>query len=145
VLSISGTDVKLIDTVAMGDSVAHVAFTPDGKRALAAKFPAHKIALLEVDGQKVTYNKLDFWAGLLPYNVQVAPGGPIALTADNGNSGSSDGNVETVSVIDMSAPQPHVIDTVVVGDVPEGQVTIFPSSLPWCSGPPAWLQVDRMA
>jgi len=53
--------------------------------------------------------------------------------------------VDTVSVIDMSAPQPHVIDTVVVGDVPEGQVTIFPSSLPWCSGPPAWLQVDRMA
>src|SRR5229473_975261 len=27
----------------------------------------------------------------------------------------------------------------------KGQVTIFPSSLPWCSGPPAWLQVDRMA
>jgi hypothetical protein len=73
-----------------------------------------------VDGQNVTYNKVDFWAGLWPYNVQVAPGGLIALTADNGNSGSSDGNVDTVSVIDMSAPQPHVIDKVVVGDAPEG-------------------------
>lgn len=36
------------------------------------------------------------------------------------NSGSSDGNIDTVSVIDMSAPQPHVIDKVVVGDAPEG-------------------------
>ena len=54
VLSIKGTDVKLIDTVPMGDSVAHVTFTPDGKRALAVKFPAHKVAVLDVDGRKVT-------------------------------------------------------------------------------------------
>ena len=120
VLSISGTEVKVVDTVAMGDSVAHVAFTPDGKRALAVKFPMHKIAVLEVEGQKVTYNKLDLWVGLWPYNVQVVPGGQIALTADNGNSGSSDGSVDTVSVIDMTGPQPRVIDKVVVGDGPEG-------------------------
>src|SRR5215216_6174915 len=31
VLAISGKDVKVIDTVAMGDSVAHVAISPDGK------------------------------------------------------------------------------------------------------------------
>src|SRR6266849_5092999 len=30
----------------------------------------------------------------VPVAVQVAPGGLIALTADNGNSGSSDGNVD---------------------------------------------------
>jgi hypothetical protein len=34
--------VELIDTVAIGEQVAHVKFTPDGKRALAAKFPGHK-------------------------------------------------------------------------------------------------------
>ena len=38
VLSINGTDVKITDTVAMPDSVAHVMFTPDGKRALAVRF-----------------------------------------------------------------------------------------------------------
>ncbi len=32
-------------SVAMGDSFAHGAFTPDGKRALAPKFTTHKIAL----------------------------------------------------------------------------------------------------
>src|SRR5208337_1146308 len=52
VLSIKGTEVKLIDTVAMGESVSHVAFTPDGKRALAVKFPAHKVAMLDVAGDK---------------------------------------------------------------------------------------------
>jgi len=120
VLSIAGDQVKVIDTIPMGDIVSHVVFTPDGKRALAAKFPAHKIAVLDVEGQKVTYNKYDMPVGLWPYNVDVAPDGSIALTADNGNAGGSDGHIDTVSVIDLEAPPPRVIDRVVVGDSPEG-------------------------
>ena len=95
-------------------------FTPDGKRALATKFSAHKVALLDVDGDKVTYNKFDMPAGLWPYNVDVTPNGQIALTSDNGAAGSSDGNVDTTSVIDLEAKPPRVIDRVVVGDGPEG-------------------------
>lgn len=120
VLRIAGQKVTLIDTVVIGESVAHVRFTPDGRRALAAKFPSHKIALLDVDGEKVTYNKVDLAAGLWPYNVDVTPDGKLALTADNGNSGASDGQVDTVSVIDLEATAPRVIDKVVVGDGPEG-------------------------
>ena len=120
VLRITGKKVELIDTVAMGEQVAHVRFTPDGKRALAAKFPGHKIAMLNVEGEKVTYNKLDVTVGLWPYNVDVTPDGKLALTADNGNSGASDGHVDTVSVIDIEANPPRVIDKVVVGDAPEG-------------------------
>ena len=67
VLSIDGTDVKVTDTVAMPDSVAHVMFTPDGKRALAVRFPAHKVSVLDIAGDKVTYNKVDL------------PTGPVAL------------------------------------------------------------------
>ncbi len=120
VLSIQGTDVKLIDTVPMGDLVAHVVFTPDGKRALAVKFPAHKVALLSVEGQKVTYTKYDMPVGLWPYNIDVTPNGKLAITADNGNAGRSDGHVDTVSVIDLEVNPPRVIDRVVVGDAPEG-------------------------
>ena len=120
VLSISGKEVKLIDTVPMGEQVSHVVFTPDGKRALAAKFPGHKIVVLNVDGQKVTDSKHNMNVGLWPYNVDVTPQGTIALTADNGNGGRSDGNVDTVSVIDLEATPPRVIDRVVVGDAPEG-------------------------
>ncbi len=120
VLSIHGTDVKVIDTIPMGDEVSQVVFTPDGKRALATKFSAHKVALLEVNGDKVTYNKVDWAAGLWPYNVAVAPSGKIALTADNGGAGSSDGSVDTVSVVALDLSPPRVIDKVVVGDGPEG-------------------------
>ena len=120
VLSLNGNDVKLVDTVAMGDEVASVAFTPDGKRALATKFAAHKIALLTIEGQKVTNAKHDMPVGLWPYNIDVTPDGRLALTADNGNAGGSDGLVDTVSVIDLEASPPRVIDRVVVGDAPEG-------------------------
>ena len=122
VLSIHGKDVKLVDTVPMGEQVAAVAFTPDGKRALAVKFPGHKAALLEVDGQKVTYTKYDMNVGLWPYNIGVTPNGKLAITANNGNGGDADGQADTVSIIDLEATPPRVIDHVVVGDGPEGFV-----------------------
>src|SRR5947208_13025275 len=120
VLSLNGTDVKLTDTITFPDSVAHVVFTPDGKRALAVRFPAHKISVLDIAGDKVTYNKVDIAAGLWPYNVVVTPDSKLALTSDNGGSGSSDGSVDTTSVIDLEANPPRAIDRVVVGDGPEG-------------------------
>jgi DNA-binding beta-propeller fold protein YncE len=120
VLSINGTDVKVTDTIAFPDAVAHVVFTPDGKRALAVRFPAHKISVLDIAGDKVTYNKVDIATGLWPYNVVVTPDSKLALTADNGGAGSSDGSVDTTTVIDLEANPPRAIDRVVVGDGPEG-------------------------
>ena len=120
VLRISGRQVSLIDTVPMGEQVAHVVFTPDGKRALAGKFPGHKVALLEVNGEKVTYTKVDITVGLWPYNLDITPDGKLALTADNGAGGRSDGNVDTISVIDLEANPPRVIDKIVVSEAPEG-------------------------
>jgi DNA-binding beta-propeller fold protein YncE len=119
-LSVKGTDVKVIDTIDMGGIVSHAVFTPDGKHALAVKFNDHKVSLLDVDGDKITYSKLDLPTGQWPYNVAVAPSGKIALTADNGDAGSSDGSVDTVSVVDLEAHPPRIIDRVVVGDGPEG-------------------------
>jgi len=123
VLSIKGKEVKVVDTVSVGaaaDSVSAVAITPDGKRALAAKSAANKIALLSIDGEKVTYDKRDLPVGIFPYNLAITPNGKIAITADNGAGGGSDGNVDTVSVIDLEANPARVIDHVVVGDAPEG-------------------------
>jgi DNA-binding beta-propeller fold protein YncE len=120
VLSVKGTDVKVIDTIDMGGIVSHAVFTPDGKRALVTKFNDHKVSLLDVNGDKVTYSKLDLPTGQWPYNVAVAPSGKIALTADNGGAGSSDGSVDTVSVVDLELNPPRITDRVVVGDGPEG-------------------------
>ena len=123
VLSIRGKDVLVVDTVTVGtatDSVSAVAITPDGKHAFAAKAAANKVALLTIDGDKVTYDKRDLPTGIFPYNVAVTPDGKLALTVDNGNGGGSDGNAKTVSVIDLEANPVRVIDHVTVGDSPEG-------------------------
>ena len=123
VLSIRGKEVLVLDTVTVGagtDQVSAIAITPDGKQALAVKSAANKVALLSIDGQKVTYGKRDLPAGIFPYNIAVTQGGKLALTADTGNGGSSDGNVDTVSVIDLGADPSRVIDHVTVGDSPEG-------------------------
>jgi DNA-binding beta-propeller fold protein YncE len=120
VLAVKGTDVRVVDTIGMGDIVSHVAFTPDGKHALATKFNAHQVALLDVNGDKVTAAGLDLPTGQWPFNVAVAPSGKIALSADSGNAAGSDGSVDTVSVIDLEAAPPRIIDRVVVGDGPEG-------------------------
>src|SRR5262249_28322992 len=124
VLSIHGDEVKLIDRVPVDDPVVHIVFTPDGGRALAAKFVTHKVALLAVNGEKVTYNKYDMPVGLWPINIDVTPNGSLALVANVGPL--SDGHVDTVSVIDLDATPPRVIDHVVVGDAPEG-LTISPT------------------
>jgi DNA-binding beta-propeller fold protein YncE len=123
VLSIKGKEVKVVDTVEIGvagDQVSAVAITPDGRRALAVKAAANKVALLSIDGEKVTYDKRDLPPGIYPYNIAVTPNGKMAITADNGAGGGSDGNVDAVSIIDLEADPPRIIDHVVIGDAPEG-------------------------
>jgi DNA-binding beta-propeller fold protein YncE len=136
VLSINGKTVKLVDTVSVASPVASsgtqtaapalpsaVAITPDGKRALVAKPGANRVAVLDIDGQKVSYAKVDgksydITSGLTPLNVQVTPDGKLAIVANMG--GGQDGQVDTVGVVDLEASPPRAIDQVVVGDGPEG-------------------------
>jgi DNA-binding beta-propeller fold protein YncE len=124
VLSIDGKEVKVADTVTIGaaaDLVSAVAIAPDGKRALAVKSASNKVAVLTIDNGKVSYNKDgDLPANNYPYNVAITPNGQIALVANTGNNGSSDGNADTVTVIDMTAKPIRVIDHITVGDSPEG-------------------------
>jgi len=125
VLSINGKDVKVVDTVPVSngpnkEQPSAVAITPDGKRALVAKFLANKVGVLAIDGQKVTYAKYDMATGLYPYNVAITPDGRLAIAGNNGGAGSSDGQVDTAAIIDMTVDPPRVIDQVVVGDGPEG-------------------------
>ncbi len=123
VLSIVGKEVKVTDTVTVGagpEQVTGVAITPDGKRALAVKSGANKIAVLAIADGKVTYNKEDLPVGIFPYNVAITPNGKLALTADCGNGGSSDGHADTLSVIDLEANPIRVIEHINTGDSPEG-------------------------
>ena len=124
VLSIDGKEVKVTDTVTIGtatDVVSAVAISPDGKRALAVKPGSNKIAVLSIDNGKVSYDTgADLPGDNYPYNVSFTPNGQIALIANTGGGGSSDGNADTVSVVDMTATRIHVVDHITVGDSPEG-------------------------
>ena len=124
VLTINGKDVKIADTVTIGaaaDKISAVAISPDGKTALVVKAGSDKVAVLTIDNGKVTYDaKADLPANNFPYNVAITPNGQLALIANTGGGGSSDGDVDTVSVVDMTSKPIHIIDHVTVGDSPEG-------------------------
>lgn len=120
VLKIEGTKVTVTATIPISAGVSHVEFAPDGKHAYAVRSPDNRIAVLDIDGDKVTYNKLDIPTSLFPYNIVIAPNGKLALTADNGGGGSSDGSMDMVSVIDLEGAHPHTISRINVEDAPEG-------------------------
>jgi DNA-binding beta-propeller fold protein YncE len=136
VLSIDGKTVKVVDTVSVASPAptsgaqkappalpSAVAITPDGKHALVTKSGANRVALLDIDGQKVSYaavngKNYDMVSGLTPLNVQVTPDGKLGIVGNIG--GGQDGQVDTVGIIDLEASPPRVVDQVVVGDGPEG-------------------------
>src|SRR5487761_1989040 len=122
VIDLKANPPRLAATITGGKQPSGLSFSPSGKMALVANRADNSVSVLSVNGtdDKVTYNKVDLPTGLWPYNVVVTPNGKIALTSDNGGAGSSDGSVDTTSVIDLEANPPRVIDQVVVGDGPEG-------------------------
>ncbi len=125
VLSIDGKTVKLADTVALSEQgtprldASSVAITPDGKRALVTLSLVDRVELLAVDGAKVTDTGYAMATGLHPSNVQITPDGKLGLVNNQG-VGTSDGQADTVAVIDLEENPPRVIDQIVVGDGPEG-------------------------
>jgi DNA-binding beta-propeller fold protein YncE len=120
VLTIKDKEVKVAQTISLGDTVSAVAITPDGKHALVTKHAANKVAWLDIDGQTVSYGQKDLAVGVWPYNVQITADGRFALTANQGNGGVTDGGAGSVSVIDLTANPPRLVDYVGVGPTPEG-------------------------
>lgn len=120
IFTVSGktlTPAGKIDFEAKATGPSHVVFAMDGKTALVTRDGDNKISVLSVDGNKVEYTKRDVSAGLRPYGIDIAAKGDAALVANIGTGG---GDADTVSVIDIAAKPPRVVDTVTVGQTPEG-------------------------
>lgn len=119
VLTIAGTKVSPIGSVEVGDEAAAVAISPDGQRAFVSKNKAGKVGVLAIDGTNVSYDpKGDMPVGAGVYAIEVTPDARLALTGNTGTP-PSDGNGDSVSVIDAGRDRPKVIDWVGVGDTPE--------------------------
>ncbi len=121
VFTISGTTVTSAGKVEVGkpdSGPRHVVFTPDGKRALVTRDNDNRVAVLSVDGSKVEATKREIASGLRPNAIDVAATGDVAVVANVGISGS--GDATTISVIDLKADPPRVVNSVSVGVTPEG-------------------------
>jgi DNA-binding beta-propeller fold protein YncE len=120
VFSISGKTVSPVGKVTVADEksgTSHATFTPDGKMALVTRDNDHKISVLKIDGTNVEYTKRDINAGLRPYGIDISSKGDFAAVA---NIGLGQGDADTVSLIDVRATPPRVVETVSVGQTPEG-------------------------
>jgi DNA-binding beta-propeller fold protein YncE len=121
VFGIAGKMVTPAGTVSLGGTpdcgASHVAISPDGRMALVTRDNDHKISVLSVDGSKVEYTRRDMNPGLRPYGIDFCVPGTIALVA---NIGVGQGDADTISVIDAAAKPPRIVETLTVGQTPEG-------------------------
>jgi DNA-binding beta-propeller fold protein YncE len=106
-----------VDLGAPNSGPSHVVISPDGRTALVTRDNDHKISVLAIDGTNVTYTKRDLNAGLRPYGIDICAPGNIAVVA---NIGLGQGDHDTVSVIDLTLKPVRVVETITVGQTPEG-------------------------
>ncbi len=120
VFTIQGKTVTPVGKVAVGPPTggpSHVVFAPDGRTALVTRDNDHFISVLSIDGTKVEYTKRDLSAGMRPYGLDITKDGTVAAVANIGRGG---GDNDTVSLIDMKANPVRVVETIPVGQTPEG-------------------------
>jgi DNA-binding beta-propeller fold protein YncE len=120
VLEIKGKTLRHVAKVQLGNDnsgPSSVAFTPDGRTALVSRDGDNRISVLSIDGTNVQYAKRDIYAGQRPYGLEICAPGNIAVVA---NIGVGQGDSDTISVIDLTLNPPRVIDTLNVGQTPEG-------------------------
>ncbi len=125
IFTVAGKVVAPAGKISLGDAKSgpsHVVFAPDGKTALVTRDGDYKISVLSIEGNKVEHAKRDMNAGLRPYSIEMSRKGDVAVV---GNIGLGQGDADTVSLIDLKANPPRVVDTVTVGQTPEG-VAISP-------------------
>jgi DNA-binding beta-propeller fold protein YncE len=120
VFTISGKTLTPAGKVPLGEAKSGpsaIAFAPDGKTALVTRDGDHKISTLTIDGSKVEPVKRDISAGIRPYPLDISSRGDVAAVA---NIGVGSGDADTVSLIDLKASPPRVVETITVGQTPEG-------------------------
>ena len=120
VFTIAGKTLTVVGKIQLGDAKSGpsaIAFAPDGKTALVSRDGDHKVSVLTVDGSKVEHAKRDIHAGLRPYPLDISARGDIATVANIGMGG---GDADTLSLINLQVNPPRVVETVTVGQTPEG-------------------------
>jgi DNA-binding beta-propeller fold protein YncE len=114
-LTASGGKVDLGNPKSMPSSVK---FLPDGKTALVTLYGDDAVGVLHVSGSGVTLDKQRIVTGVNPYTMDISGDGKIAVVGNMGGGGN--GEICTVSLIDLAPGVFRTVDTVAVPSSPEG-------------------------
>ncbi|HEY7362936.1 MAG TPA: beta-propeller fold lactonase family protein [Methylomirabilota bacterium] len=129
IFTIQGKTVTPAGTVEVGGAKAGggmVAITPDGKTALVSRREDNKVSVLAIEGSKVEYTKRDMTPGVRPIVMDIASNGAFAVVGSL--AGATSGDHDSISLIDLTAKPPRVVDTIgVMGATAEG-LKISPDS-----------------
>ena len=120
VLSIDGTNVKLLESVKVcepADQVSDVAISPDGKTALASARMASCLVVLSIDNNKVTPTGRKVSTFGQCYRVVFTPDGQLALTAGSGFGNGSD--ADAITVVQVTGRDMLATDYIPIGVSPE--------------------------
>jgi DNA-binding beta-propeller fold protein YncE len=98
-------------------SPSGLAFTRDGKHALLSRDGDNMVSVLDVEGGKLTLEPRPITTALRPYTLDVNASGTLAAVS---NMGRGDGDIDSVSLIDLSAAPFRTVETVSVPGSPEG-------------------------
>jgi DNA-binding beta-propeller fold protein YncE len=120
VFAIEGKALTLLGKIDLGNpksGPSGIAISPDGQMALVTRDGDHRVSVLAIQQTKVEYIKRDMFAGYRPYGIHFASTSEFAVMA---NLGMNQGDADTISLIDTKAVPPRVVETVSVGQGPEG-------------------------
>ncbi|HEY0436629.1 MAG TPA: YncE family protein, partial [Phenylobacterium sp.] len=91
--------------------------TPDGRSALVSRDGDNTVSVLHINGSTVTVDPRPITTGHRPYTMDINPAGTLAAVS---NMGRGDGDIDTVSLIDLTGIPFRTVETFSVPGSPEG-------------------------
>ena len=120
VFAVKDKRLEPVEKVDLGNAKASpssVNFLPDGKTALLTRDGDSMVNVLHIDGGKVTVDKRPLTAAMRPYTLDINHDGTMAAVS---NMGRGDGDIDTVSLIDLKQTPFRTVEIFAVGHTPEG-------------------------
>ena len=93
-----------------------IVFSADGKTALVSRQFDHQISVLHIDGTAITVDKRPVTTALGPYTMDATPDHRLAAVS---NMGRADGDIDSVSLIDLTQSPPLAVSITGVASGPE--------------------------
>jgi DNA-binding beta-propeller fold protein YncE len=93
-----------------------LAFSKDGKTAIVSRQFDNQVGVLHINGTAVTLDKQPITTAIAPYTMDFTPDHGVAAVS---NMGRGNGDVDSVSLIDMTANPPRAVSITQAASGPE--------------------------